>query len=227
MQFDGMSFGQTYWGASEEGWYMMRASGQRADDLVEDASGVKAARCTRIDLQLTLTCPLGLSMRQAADEVRHEAWPGPKRKVTLVEGDDGLDTVYLGSRTSERFCRIYVKMADGVRWVRMEYEYKGELARGVWSKLANGGKIAPIMRSECLRLPTTPLVAMFCTKLAGYDEVTRGRKVPDDNATYRWLIDAVTPAVVRMMRSHDLGERTRRLVEEWAKIGQDIDNDPA
>ena len=41
-------------------------------------------------------------------------------------------TVYIGSRSSEAFCRIYDKAAeqgrDGVHWVRFEFETKGAFA---------------------------------------------------------------------------------------------------
>ena len=45
-------------------------------------------------------------------------------------------TVYLGSRESERFVRIYNKHIDGVNYERLEIEFKGSRAEWIMKELA-------------------------------------------------------------------------------------------
>lgn len=64
------------------------------------------------------------------------------QKVNMVIGTEG-NTVYVGSRTSERFLRVYDKAAQmglkGENWTRIEMECKGERAKWIASYVQDAG----------------------------------------------------------------------------------------
>lgn len=68
-----------------------------------------------------------------------------KAKVVLFESELG-DTIYIGSRQSDAYLRIYDKSKqyglDLGRVYRWEVEYKGELAKPVVDKVRDGGRMA-------------------------------------------------------------------------------------
>lgn len=104
----------------------------------------REVQVTRVDLALTAR------FAPAADGLaRHEFSrlcalnsPGARRKWSIVQGHDGGSTLYIGSRKSERFGRLYdrgIKAASdpqGALW-RWEVEYKGGAAQAVADALAS------------------------------------------------------------------------------------------
>jgi hypothetical protein len=77
-------------------------------------------RYTRIDLQITIPLPEWHSARALKD---HMGAGGAM--VELIEGKSGLDTVYIGSRESAHFWRVYVKEDENKRrFLRFEVEIK-------------------------------------------------------------------------------------------------------
>src|SRR3990172_2041076 len=103
--------------------YMIDISGGQADDY-----GYKLLdndlKVTRIDLQFTFEKPCDWNVREFADAMREGIWPNRVRNVTMID-NNGNDTIYIGSRTSDKFIRFYVKDAE---WLRYEIEIKGDAA---------------------------------------------------------------------------------------------------
>ena len=111
--------------------YLLSIAGYLADGALRHDFG--SARCSRIDLQLTFPKPADYSARSLKDELLSSvdnARNREVRKIGLVESD-GYDTIYIGSRKSDRFTRLYIKELDDGDYLRYEVELKGRVARSV------------------------------------------------------------------------------------------------
>jgi hypothetical protein len=66
---------------------------------------------------------------------------GNAQKTAILRGSDGGTTIYIGSRTSERFLRLYDKAIQSgnssIQWARLELETKGMVARGLANLLVS------------------------------------------------------------------------------------------
>lgn len=145
--------------------FILTSEGDIAHDSFFELSQ-KEVNATRIDLQITILRTSKASVtRDFADNMRGGEWAYKPRKVTLIEGDQGEgNTLYIGSRQSERFIRFYEKLGTDGRWyVRYEVELKGGLAQDAYFRLMRGGDkmIAPMLLAELQMIPYVPEVADF------------------------------------------------------------------
>jgi hypothetical protein len=215
MQYQGQtqakSNGHFFWGVADQGGrqhYLIQASGAYSDKFGFYYFTVKPSdsRVTRIDLQLTLPQPDWYASRHLIDWLRSAEWKGRQRKITAVDGG-GNDTVYIGSRSSDRYIRIYTKDS---KWLRFEIEYKGDRARAVAQLIRDydyRATISGILHRELNHLPQHPIIQGFKTHLQ-HDPLDIVVQKPESN-TYRWFIKTVLPALRKLLNDHDLGERTR------------------
>lgn len=114
--------------------YIIRASGEIADFVAKRLREVawRGAKCTRIDVQMTMVEPHKMRL------INHVRYVDPRkyRHVSSAGKSGNLCTLYRGSRTSQRFHRCYEKENDGgLRFIRFETEFKGELAKEMYIKL--------------------------------------------------------------------------------------------
>jgi len=104
------------------------------------SSGMK---CTRLDLQATIkgsSAPSELVGKCWNLVLDHWQNQRQEKKPKLVSGPYGPESIYLGSRQSERYGRIYDKFAESkldhyTQSVRFEVEYKGKSAHRLASRL--------------------------------------------------------------------------------------------
>lgn len=91
-------------------------------------------RVTRLDLALDVKDEL-IGLVALANCPRVKDAPGSARKWSQVSGSDGGQTIYIGSRQSEKFLRVYDKAIESGQldrpWTRFELEIKGDTARKV------------------------------------------------------------------------------------------------
>ena len=89
---------------------------------------------TRLDLAKDLQ-GVSVSLDSIYQALEQRAYSGTARKFAQIHSADGGNTVYIGSRQSEKFVRIYNKAAQvnlpGELWFRFEIETKGMVARSV------------------------------------------------------------------------------------------------
>jgi len=124
------------------------------------------AKVTRLDLQVTVEYDRQThSQSELAEDLRYLS---PNRSVSYLESKSGpqgskLATVYYGSRSSERFYRIYEKRGMGGEvLLRFEVEYKGKRAKAVCVALMGDASIKSILFGELARLPEVPaLMELF------------------------------------------------------------------
>lgn len=203
--------------------HMVIASGGIADTFgfaLSELVGLGQYNVSRIDIQHTIKLPEWYSARSCVDALRGGQFKGRQRNVTMID-NYGNDTVYIGSRASDSFTRLYVK--DSV-WLRLEYEYKRDYATDAWSKVRNHGDKAKqgILYGELLKLPECPIVNLFKEHIRTDDpSAPKSEKViSTPNTTYLWLKRQVEPAVIRMLNSHESREATIDLLRSWIESGK-------
>ena len=197
---------------------ILQLSGPIADTLHKTAFAY-ADRCTRIDLQVT-----------AHDDDARAAWainaylaavqpglePGLPAKRSLITDGDGGSCFYCGSRTSDRFGRLYNKGAEsgedhyGGCW-RWEVELKGDAAQRVATMLTDAEDPSAMIRG---------MVHSFWTERGiqvpwPAQDVPVPRSSPVENTDVQrmldWLNHQVAPTVVRLAEGGYIDETIRAL----------------
>lgn len=243
MQYQGMRSDSSFagsWNDNGVNRYIFTVSGERAHwNTLKAAKHIKNASCTRIDIQYTIIRPEWYSARDLAEYLRTNKWPGRRRKVREIINDDGLDTVYVGSRTSQCYERIYVKplynTASNVieHGLRYEIELKGKSKQAgmVYALIEQTPNdineiAAGIVSQHIKRLPHHRII----THIADYVSGARDVELPvrhrytDDYKTLLWLLNKVAPAVRRLLNNHELGCITREIISSWLDNGDEHDN---
>lgn len=113
-----------------------------------------ATRCSRIDLQATIWYNSydPKVVEQVYDRAMVDSEGAVGRKVTFIKNERGGDTLYVGSRASAQFGRVYDKYAQQHKkkvWeyaLRYEVEYKkplsGEVLKWLLKDLPDSSQIA-------------------------------------------------------------------------------------
>jgi len=166
-----------------------------ANDDVIGFYATQGFRCSRIDIALDF-------QSKAPFEELHDEFEDGKvlckaRRARFIKEAEGR-TVYVGSRHSEKYLRIYDKGAEqntNELWTRVELECKGEYARGVAAHVAqNGLGAAPtIIKAFCdwthnpwwLRHMTSPTLSPAIPKIEKHSN------------TFKWLMETVAPTLVK------------------------------
>lgn len=174
--------------------------------------------CTRIDLQRTIKSPLAddekLSM--VRDDCTTE-------NTTLIESSKN-DTLYLGSRTSDKFTRLYEKILDET-YLRLEFELKGYRSRAAWDALRDGEKTDRIFKFylERTKLPERIKFEYRKDDETSTDKVMKLETENDDAKTLKWIL-SLDDSMAKNMSSHSIGEQVKTVVRAWAKYADYIDS---
>lgn len=205
---------------------MIRISGSESNNAYFELLRGDYAKCTRVDIQITTPLPAGYSARIFADDLRSTQEGHYERIVTLVENSDGFDTVYLGSRKSDRLARFYVKEIEDQKFLRFEVEHKG-----VWSQVVSkaiqedratlAGALLDFLESIEVE-DTQGIIKIFEDQLNSFQAGLSSPKViRDKNKTMQWILDQVTPAMIRLLNDHDFGQELfdhlQNLLDEYER----------
>jgi len=141
---------------------------------------------------------------------------GPVRKYSRVTSNDGGYTIYIGSRQSERYIRIYDKAAEqllsGVDWKRLECETKGMVARSVGLALANTsdwGQVFDNVVRGAIWIPTSPDWLSFFPVGIVPIGLPKQSKETDREA---WILGQVIAAVAKHYIENPNSEAVARLI---------------
>jgi hypothetical protein len=233
LQYRGVVFGDgLFFGEGEQSGsinYMVQASGAAAHWLMlamlTEAYDLRplSFHPTRLDIQLTLLIP----------DYKLAGWEwvarGEGRRVQHIT-QDGLDTVYIGSRSGDKFLRIYVKedMYDNMgkfsgQMIRWEYELKGEHASGIWVKILTDKPITGLW-AHLYNVTMNGSKGskawdeVVCPTLASAfkDIPAVGYTMPaKESNTMLWLSTAVTSSIIRMLNDHDKRHHMCKLLDQW------------
>lgn len=138
MMYSGEGAAHVFYGLSEKQGLMWQVSGNCASFV--QGLGILRDNCSRLDLQVTLWPSVDVDQLILALYQYFTVGLGvnyaKKRKVTLIQNAHGGHTLYIGSRVSDYFYRIYNKSAqdsdvkDGA--LRLEVELKGDASSKTW-----------------------------------------------------------------------------------------------
>lgn len=120
-------------------------------------------------------------------------------KANLLKGADGGQTLYIGSRQSDKFIRIYDKAVEQSlpgNWIRIELEIKGETAREIGKRLPLlvGAQLSGIAKELLWNMVQfkDKTYQHLCSEKTPIDFTISHKK--SDNLK-SWLADQVAPAI--------------------------------
>ena len=189
----------------KEGWTMLQVSGAAAK-----RSSLLAAfdtQCTRLDLQLTYRVEadsVGDAMEDIYMSLVHTKKAACRpRRVTRIQQGYATQTIYVGSRASDVFIRIYDKYEESGKeehkdCIRFELELKGRVSKAVWRKLQNNettlGRMLHMVHSECERAG----VEMPTDTISEDVSLIPSREATPIERTRDWLAVMLPKAVARV-----------------------------
>jgi len=173
------------------------------------------AKISRLDLAKDFTgAEIDLeTIYQSLERGRNE---GTARSFSKVQSAGGGYTLYVGSRQSEKFIRIYNKAAQesltDTYWYRYELETKGMVARAVATSLIASGNWSGVFdvatRGMLDFFGTTPLAHFYAL-----DTVPVGLpKIERQTDREAWIASQVLPAVAKYYIDNPQSEAIARLI---------------
>lgn len=198
--------------------FMMQVSGQAAEGCFSRFGGDvvhNGARCSRIDIQITIEQPDKWSQVKLIAECEEA---GLKPEVKRSSGEYGeLITVYTGKRTSGRLNRTYQKEGkNGERWVRFETEFGRNYAHAVAGGLATERATRQeYINGEVGRRRSVDRFMVFSDN--GVSKLPKPKRVKSMGKTERWILNTVLPALTRYANSHDRDSEVIDMIREVIK----------
>lgn len=155
---------------------------------------------TRIDLAVDVA--QAWDIKALYETARSGGCKTRTRKFSFITSTEGT-TFYAGSRTSEKFLRIYDKGAQtksGRAWTRIELECKGDFAQGISNYIRSEGlrSIPQIIRGF-LDFETVP---PWADVMDSNIERVSLPKVERMSNTRNWLLEQVAPALAKYAEQH-------------------------
>lgn len=191
--------------------YMVHLAGEIANEYFEVATQAirqGIAKCTRIDLQITSLLPDDWNQFSLLGRLKKMG-----RSVGWYESKDRdgaeLSTVYIGSRKSDRFIRLYIKPLKGDRnGLRFEVQMNGERAQSCCRALMDRQDDFRAVKSGMLlerihHCNDARMAAIFEPMLGKEAIAVKVKIVKNDNTTVEWLLFQCLPVLERILSSHD------------------------
>lgn len=144
-------------------------------------------------------------------------YTGSAQKTARMQGSDGGDTIYVGSRTSDRFMRLYDKAAQtgnaDILWSRLEIEYKGMVARAVSTLLVQDVQWSSVFNNEVSRMLALPERSSFSVFMDSADCEIGVPKIEKQVDREKWIDDQVISAVCKHYAEHPSSLAVERLID--------------
>jgi hypothetical protein len=162
------------------------------------------AKCTRLDLQITVPEPDNWSQWGLFNRLKKLG-----RNVNYISSKTGpnrteLATIYIGSRWSTRMIRIYEKAADNTVYLRCEAELKRQIAHKTAKQvLIDPDKIDEYLLGEIQAMLEPKSEREFSQYLSGLPSRENGKIVKLPDRTEKWLMKQVLPAFTKYVNQHD------------------------
>src|SRR3972149_9442592 len=213
--YGGYSIAGLRWGMRTDGCIMMLSGQDAAINWVPALA--LAQNVTRLDLAVTvaLAGPITDVAKRAYALMLTDphGCPSKKRKDSYVENSAGGQTVYIGSRASDQFGRLYDKGCEsakdacappGLLW-RYEVEFKAYRAKKLAYQMGITARQAlPSVSEEIAKLVHTWFLARGIRPLyttqdhLGEWVLGMEARVTDDDCSLNWLTLQVRPTVDRL-----------------------------
>jgi DNA relaxase NicK len=166
-----------------------------------------STNCSRLDLQVTARYDLESSSiiaRHYKTAVRGYRKTSGSKKVTLLRSTDGSSTIYIGSRLSERFGRVYQKDRESrlehyQNSVRYELELKGKTAVTIATQLSTGGSPGDASAQLVTNWFNDASIYYLLPEHDRDSFIRVSRKRRDASSRLEWLTTDVRPAVKNLL----------------------------
>ena len=212
--------------------YLFRVSGYRSDAALRALTSEAISfdySASRIDVQLTLpskgvmTADLWKEFNKLQYD-REQSRGKRTRKVTMVTDNGNGNTIYIGSRKSTRFIRVYEKQVEDIPLVRLEVELKNASSNKFLKTLLTRGfdrALFNVLYSSITGIVDTPLLDQHRSLIRAYAETgkwSEGREVTSDSTTLLWFAEACVGSADKLLASEDTREGFLACVAELNRI---------
>lgn len=187
---------------------IFQASGTTSQMMLQSLKTLGDWYCTRLDLQITVDAPLNLFLADVRDSCE-------TKNTTLIESPEN-HTLYIGSRGSALYTRLYEKVLDR-KYLRLEFELKAERSRSCWQAICKGESLDKIFNYYTPKtgLPES-IIELFATSENDVTQHVMRQAISADNQkTLKWLL-SLDAAVMKALANHDIADTARELVRGWA-----------
>lgn len=184
---------------------LVQVSGELANQIAQAACNQQnagIAKVTRLDMQITEEEPRGWRQVDLFNRMHEKGFLTEFR--ASGDKDGRRETVYIGSRQSDRFMRVYVKMSTTNRLIRMETEYKGMRAYAMAKRIAESQTInaKKYLRWELNLKRDEELSNLFGESLGNESLTERITRETSVHKTRAWLLKQVLPTLREYVNGH-------------------------
>ena len=206
--YKGVICGKCFVGEREDG-ILLRSTGGVSTAFYE-AVYLGDMHVSRFDLQVSVwidTARTHLGRQARSDAAYHRATHPRegKRRISSIDSEDGGYTLYIGSKSSEHFCRLYDKGAEsGNEYYQGCWRYEVELHNDSATAaarylLANGIQMETVIASTVRQYYTARGVRVPWFTADELNAVRpRASIESDDSRSLRWLAAQVRPTIARL-----------------------------
>jgi hypothetical protein len=213
LQYKGWYGDNSFYGIGEQNHkrhYIWRTAGDSTSVLYDISYHLLDIYATRLDVQVTIELPA----EYLPFEVYRDQKNILKRGTSIIDSDTG-STIYFGSRVSDRFARLYTKEFDEGKFLRLEFEFKGDTARALHEKMRSGAGATDIFQHYLHSFGLVDyIIDWFDTGFDGDDLRIRIERDHNNNNKLKWL-SSLSAAIVKMGNDHETGPTTKRLLRNW------------
>lgn len=182
--------------------------------LVKEAVNA-GGRVSRLDLAKDAK-DVDIRLEAVYQAITQDENEGLARTYSRIQSNKGGYTIYVGSRQSERFIRLYDKAVEqgeeGGQWKRLEIELKGDVARAVAAQFSHVD--LPILFDNLvLAMINLPYCDDWTTFFDNRLCKVGLPKIEKQTDREKWITTQVTPAVGKHFIEHPDSEAVNELIE--------------
>jgi hypothetical protein len=213
LQYKGWYGDASFYGIGEQNGrrhYVFRSAGSSSSVLYDLANRYEEVYCTRIDVQVTIKLP-----PQYNPFTIYEHHKDNKLRPTIIDSPTG-STIYFGSRTSDKFARLYEKRFKDGEYLRLELEFKGKLGRAVYKtmKETNVGPTA-VFQNYLPKFGLADYVMSWFDTGSDAEPLRLEIEHEEDIHNKMVWLASLSNTVVEMGNAHETGDFVRRLLNDW------------
>lgn len=158
--------------------------------------------CRRLDLAIDAV-ETGLNIDALFKALKQGKATTNVKKYSLITGNQG-DTLYIGSRESEQFIRIYDKAKEQGDFtsdkIRIEIELKGSRALQMADYISGATETEAIRRTQQLINSVVDFNTKVWSEIMGTENVGLAKAKDELPDTEKWLMQSVAPAMAKYIK---------------------------
>lgn len=189
--------------------HVVHASGSLAERMRKSFMQFDGFYGTRADLQMTVLKPRWVDL--------HKLHKNMGEKLTTLQSSEKNDTLYIGSRESDKFARLYEKPLGERMFLRMEFELKGAMAAGAWKAILEGEAVGGIYKRLLIKskLPDAFKRLFENASDTATDKALRAEIEHDSQKSLKWIM-SLDNCMRRHMNNHEIGTEVKKIILDWA-----------